>query len=93
MMDSRDMPTAADYLRSEGTPDNLTERVKRLEEGLGLTDPEPWETKLTLEEQVVMLQGQVSFLAGFVEDMLDGYEWHSASDRDMLEKIREKAKG
>jgi hypothetical protein len=48
--------------------------------------PEPLEKGLTLEERVVILEGQVSFLAGFIDDMLS-IGWHRNSDLKTLRDI------
>ena len=79
MMDARDMPTSGDYTWAEA-------RANAARPGMA---PEVWENGLTTEEHLVVLQGQVSFLAGLVQDLLDGQEWHSGSDLKLLGKIQD----
>lgn len=50
---------------------------------------EVWEKGLTKGEHIVVLQGQVSFLAGLVKQLLEGDGWHTDSDMKMLDRIEE----
>jgi hypothetical protein len=51
---------------------------------------EVWEKGLTKGEHIVVLQGQVSFLAGFVKQLLERTEcWCSVDDLKTLDKIEE----
>lgn len=72
-------PTSADYAWAEA-------RSNAARPG---DEPEVWERGLTLEEHIVVLQGQVSFLAELVSDLIDGGGWHTASELRTLEKIKE----
>ncbi len=73
------LPTTSDYAWAEA-------RANAARPG---DEPEIWEKGLTMEEHVVVLQGQVSFLAGFVADLLTGQDWHTESELKMLDKIQE----
>lgn len=79
-MESPDsMPTAADFAREDARSARLAAEgnaAKRLE----------------LEKQVVMMKGQIGFLAWFVGELLTGEVWVSESDMKLLEQIKEQAK-
>lgn len=70
----RNLPTEADYAREEARYYASRPEPEKLEKGL------------TLEERVVILEGQVSFLAGFIDDMLS-IGWHRNSDLKTLRDI------
>lgn len=71
-----DMPTSGDYAwaaAQSADKRSKGEAVKRL----------------GLEEHIVVLQGQVSFLAGFVYDLLNGDVSVTQGDLSMINKIKE----
>ncbi len=79
----RDLPTAADYAWA------AAQGAQRTAEGEAEAGAKK---RLEMDEQVVVLQGQVSFLAGLVQDLINGHGWHSDEDLKMLGKIVERGK-
>lgn len=79
-MESPDsLPTSADFAREDARA------ALRATEGNAAK-------RLELEQEVVMLKGQVGFLAGFVYALLDGEVWCTESDLKLLEQIKHQAK-
>lgn len=78
MMDPRDFPTAADYAWAEARA------AKQAAEGNSLK-------RLELEEQVVILRGQVGFLAGMIRNMNRSLARPAPEDMQMLERIAKQA--
>lgn len=73
------LPTAADYANAA---------AQSAQQGVELNA----KNRQKLEERVVILEGQVSFLAGLVADLLNGQNFHTQSELDMLMKIHERGK-
>lgn len=80
-MESPDsLPTAADFAREDARAARLLAEDNAAK-------------KLGLEQEIVMLKGQVGFLAGFVYALLDGSRvWCTESDLKLLEQIKQQAK-
>lgn len=72
-------PTMGDYAWAE-TRQNAAPADRKAE---------VWEKGLTKGEHIVVLQGQVSFLAGLVAQLLNGELWYTDADMKMLDKIEE----
>lgn len=80
-MDARDMPTAADYAYQEAYGADQAEKKRARDVAKSRED---------LEKQIVVLRGQVAFLAGFVSELVNRTEmWSSIDDIRLMEKIKE----
>jgi CHASE1-domain containing sensor protein len=73
------LPTAGDYAREDARAALLTAQGNAAK-------------KLELEQEIVLLKGQVGFLAWFVGELLTGEVWASESDLKLLEQIKQQAK-
>lgn len=80
-MDARDMPTAGDYAYQQAYGAEQAEK-KRARDAV--------KSREELEKQIVVLRGQVAFLAGFVSELADRNDmWISIDDIGLMEKIKE----